>query len=314
MKTMLKSLIKSIPPINKLIQERDFLRSQNRNLVSQLAQSPSPPSARPSAERPPVDLSEKQRLIASKEWWHSILIEEDLVTPGRTGLTYLQQLASMVEIPRNLEGLTVLDVGAWDGYFSFEAERRGAKRVVAYDVMPPDICGFNIARQLLNSSVEYVQGSVYDLSPTLHGTFDIVFFFGVFYHLRHPLLALDRLWQITNQYVLIETQYLDNSFVLPDGKFVPLSKIDKRLNRVALAQFYRHDELNPGDTSNWFSFTRRAIEESLWSSGFDPKFLTSWWSPFRPDYKQVGATRDNRCAYRATKVPGPPEHEKYSCR
>jgi tRNA (mo5U34)-methyltransferase len=129
--------------------------------------------------------------------------------------------------PERFDGLTVLDIGTWDGYFSFEAERRGAKRVVAYDMHPPDHYGFAIAKTLLNSSVEYIQGSVYDLTPDVYGTFDVVMFFGVFYHLRYPLLALDRIWEITDQYLLMESQCLDNHVVLNNGDILPLAKLDE---------------------------------------------------------------------------------------
>ena len=38
-----------------------------------------------------------------------------------------------LDLPLSLAGESVLDIGAWDGFFSFEAERRGASRVVAAD-------------------------------------------------------------------------------------------------------------------------------------------------------------------------------------
>jgi len=100
-------------------------------------------------------------------------------------------------MPENLAGKTVLDVGAWDGFFSFESERRRAERVLATD----SFCwsgeggtkaGFELARKVLNSKVEDVEMDVLDLSPENIGTFDIVLFLGVLYHMRRPLLALER--------------------------------------------------------------------------------------------------------------------------
>jgi SAM-dependent methyltransferase len=193
--------------------------------------------------------------------------------------------------------VTVLDVGARDGGFAFAAEKRGAARVVAYDLDPPDATGFATAKRLRESKVEYVQGSVYDLSPKLVGTFDIVLFFGVLDHLRYPLLALDRLWEVTDGYALIETHCLDHRVLLPGGG-CPLSAIDPRLTDVALYQFHRKDEWHPGDVSNWFVPNRRAVEDGLWSAGFQPEFL---------------ATRDDRIAFKATKRPGMPEHRRHTC-
>lgn len=198
-----------------------------------------------------------------------------------------------LKFPRTLEGLTVLDIGAWDGFFSFEAERRGAERVVAFDVHPPDQYGFSLAKKLLDSNVEYVQGSVYELPPEM-GTFDIVLFLGVFYHLRYPLLALDRISEITDQYLLLESHFLDNSLVLSDRSKVPLAEIDPRLADIPLFRFYREDEMNAGDYSNWFSPNRRAIEDSLWSAGFIPEFLSFW---------------GDRIAYRGIKLAGLPEYK-----
>jgi tRNA (mo5U34)-methyltransferase len=223
-----------------------------------------------------MERTEKVARINARKWYHSIEIEPGLVTPGSLPLPTLRNTAKYAQLPASLRGLTVLDVGAWDGFYSFEAERRGADRVVAYDLSPPDFFGFADAREMLNSRVEYLQGSVYDLKPEFCGTFDVVFFFGVFYHLRHPLLALDRLWSVTKQYLLMETHCLDENLVLPDGSTKPLRKIDRRLATVPLYQFFPRDELSRGDFSNWFSPNRKAIEDSLWSAGFEPEFLAAW--------------------------------------
>jgi len=139
---------------------------------------------------------EKLERIGSRQWYHSIEIEPGLVTPGAHPLEELRQELDHLKLPPSLEGLSVLDIGAWDGFFSFEAERRGAERVVAYDVTPEDYFGFSTAKELLGSKVDYVQGSVYELNKETVGTFDVVLFVAVLYHLRYPLLALDRIRDI----------------------------------------------------------------------------------------------------------------------
>lgn len=238
---------------------------------------------------------EMTKVIESRPWWHSIELGDGVVTPGQVPLDYLKKMLADLRFPESFTGLSVLDIGAWDGFFSFEAEKRGAARVVAYDLHPPDHHGFATAKRLLGSNVEYVQGSVYDLSPAVLGTFDVVFFLGVFYHLRYPLLALDRIRDMVNQYALIETHYLDNSVLLPEGNSCELAAIDPRLTDIALYQFYRDDELSPDDFSNWFAPNRRAIEDGLWSAGFQPEFLAAW---------------GDRIAFKATKVPGIPEYRR----
>jgi tRNA (mo5U34)-methyltransferase len=219
---------------------------------------------------------EKLRLSQTRPWFHSIDLGDGVITPGRLALPHLNQMLQYLNFPKSFEGLSVLDIGAWDGFYSFEAERRGAKHVVAFDLYPANYYGFAIAKELLHSRVEFVQGNVYDLSPDIHGTFDVVFFFGVFYHLRYPLLALDRLHQIARQYVLMETSCLDNALILANRATIPLEEIDQRLAEIPLYRFYRYDELNPGDFSNWFSPNRRAVEDALWTAGFRPEFLAAW--------------------------------------
>ena len=118
---------------------------------------------------------------------------------------------NLLKIPDDLTGWTVLDVGAWHGFFSFECERRGADRVLAVDRFSWDRFGmdeFLAARERLNSSVEYRRTDVYDLDPDEIGQFDLVLLLGVFYHLRNPLMALERLAHVTKRLLICETHIL----------------------------------------------------------------------------------------------------------
>jgi tRNA (mo5U34)-methyltransferase len=89
-------------------------------------------------------------------------------------------------------GKTVLDLGCWDGYWSFYAERRGAAHVLATDDQSQNWArssGLLLAKQLLRSSVETrLDVSVYDLAK-VEGTFDIIFCMGIYYHLVDPFYA-----------------------------------------------------------------------------------------------------------------------------
>ncbi len=66
------------------------------------------------------------------EWYHSIELAPGVVTPGRRPLSDWRHEFVSMKLPP-LQGRSVLDVGAYDGFFSFEAERHGAARVVALD-------------------------------------------------------------------------------------------------------------------------------------------------------------------------------------
>ena len=123
-------------------------------------------------------------------WFHQIDLGHGVVTPGiDPSAARLPQYA----LPRDLSGKSVLDIGAWDGFFSFEAERRGAARVVALDsyVWRSPLFGrdgFDLARRTLDSKVEDVELEVLEIGPEKLGTFDLVIFSGVLYHMRHPSL------------------------------------------------------------------------------------------------------------------------------
>ena len=117
----------------------------------------------------------------------------------------------LMQLPDDLSGKTVLDIGAWDGYFSFEFERRGARRVLAIDRFAWDNRGlecFLLARQHFGSKVEYRKMDVLDLHPDEVGTFDLVFCAGVLYHLRHPMLGLERIRSVTRHQLILETASL----------------------------------------------------------------------------------------------------------
>jgi tRNA (mo5U34)-methyltransferase len=208
--------------------------------------------------------------VWNRNWFHRIELAPGVFTPGPDDTP---RKAELIQFPADLRGKTVLDIGAYDGYFSFEAEKRGAAYVLAYDHLPPDLSGFNLAREILNSKVEHRLGSVYDLSPDTIGTFDLVLFLGVIYHLRSPLLALQRVHGVCKDVMLLESQISPH---LP-GDSVPV------------AQFFPADELNK-DPTNWWAPTRMCLEAWITSHGFQPHFLAEW---------------SSRAAYRCVKVHEP---------
>jgi tRNA (mo5U34)-methyltransferase len=134
---------------------------------------------------------ESLRRIGAVRWYHSIRIG-DVTTPGV--LDPAKSRWTAAALPADLTGKSVLDVGAWDGYFSFEAERRGACRVLAIDKLAGwhaevGTAGFELAKELLGSSVEFRVMDVMDLDQ-LDEQFDVILFLGVYYHLADPARAL----------------------------------------------------------------------------------------------------------------------------
>lgn len=196
-------------------------------------------------------------------------------TPGANPI---ESMCNDLHLPRDLSGKTVLDIGAWNGCLSFECERRGAREVVAISPENPNQTGFNKIRDIIGSErVRYVRGSVYDLNPRKLGTFDIVLFCGVLYHLRYPLLGIDNIRKVCKGEVFVETHLCDNQFILPDGKrglkSVQLHAMSPELLNVPVWQFYRRDELNK-DESNWFGPNAEAVIQAFESAGFATRVLS----------------------------------------
>jgi len=161
----------------------------------------------------------RQRISQFPFWYHKIELPYGIVTSG-----YAPSNAAAYDIPEDLSGKRVLDIGAWDGFWTFEALKRGAEQVVAIDDFS-DLIGvlptgsrrawqtFDTCREILGYSEKQCTRfdmSVYDISKELLGEFDVVFCFGTLYHLRHPLLALDKLAALCLKEIYVESAILDD--------------------------------------------------------------------------------------------------------
>lgn len=204
--------------------------------------------------------------IGRLQWYHRLPIGDEF-TPG---LRDVGEMCRFLRLPADLRGRRVLDIGTFDGGLAFACEARGAIEVVALDVVRHETFAF--AHAALQSRVRFEAGNAYDLDPGRLGTFDLVIFAGVLYHLRYPLLALDRLRGVASGDVHVETH----------AARLPV--------RRAAAVFYEHDELN-GDYTNWFGPNDRAVRAWFRSAGFTIEAL---------------GRRRERSSYLATIVPGPP--------
>jgi tRNA (mo5U34)-methyltransferase len=195
--------------------------------------------------------------VAAQGWFHTIDLGDGIVTDGRDESP---RKLGWIGLPRDLRGRAVLDVGAWDGFFSFECERRGAERVVALDGpawRAPEWgpggfgtrSGFDLARRALGSGVEDVEIELDDISPETVGRFDVVLFLGVLYHLKHPWVALERVASVCDGLLILETH---------------ADLLDVRRPAMAL---YPGDEV-AGDASNWWGPNLAALKAMLREEGF----------------------------------------------
>jgi tRNA (mo5U34)-methyltransferase len=200
--------------------------------------------------------------IAALKWHHSIDLGGGIVTPGGKSLAICNDEASRIFDRIDLVCKSVLDVGAWNGVFSFDAKRRGAARVLATDSYcwsHPQIRGretFDIARAALGLDVEAREIDVAELTPDTVGDFDIVLFLGVFYHRYDAIEALAKVARLAKHLLIVET-HLD------------LRDID----RPAMV-FYPGREL-ANDPTNWWGPNEHCVHELLLGYGFKEIEMTA---------------------------------------
>ena len=169
-------------------------------------------------------------------------------------------------IPQDLSGWRVLDVGCNAGFYSFELARRGAS-VLAIDVEELYLNQARwAARQFgFEKQVEFRHMGVYEVAQ-LQEQFDLVWFMGVFYHLRYPMLALDLLAQKTRRLLMFQTLTMPGEEVYPDTHDHPLEQREPLLEpgwpKMA---FIEHRFA--GDESNWWVANHAGVEAMLRSAG-----------------------------------------------
>jgi tRNA (mo5U34)-methyltransferase len=217
---------------------------------------------------------------------HSIALAEGVVSPGAKTPGALAAELQSLQLPP-LHGKTVLDIGAWDGFYSFAAEEHGAARVVALDyhawasdkqlfgdhvraaraqgvpalpmdqapgwdaVRLPGRSGFDLARRVKQSRVEPIVGDFMTLGPAEVGAFDVVLFLGVLYHIEDPLRALRRVAALTKEVAILET----------------LAGVVPGYEHTEICEFFSDDRQN-GDPTNWWAPNLKALVGMCRAAGF----------------------------------------------
>lgn len=170
-------------------------------------------------------------------------------------------------IPDNLEGKSVLDIGCNAGFYSLEMKRRGAERVIGIDSDDIYLNQAKFAARVSELDIEFRKMSVYDVAA-LKEKFDIVIFMGVFYHLRHPLLALDLLYDhVVNDTLIFQSMLRgtnDIDEIKEDYDFWEMDIFESPA--FPHMNFIEHKYSN--DPTNWWIPNRAGMEAMLRSSGF----------------------------------------------
>lgn len=212
-------------------------------------------------------------------WYHKIDLGGGIVTPG-----ILPHDPTAYKLP-DLTGKRVLDVGAWDGYWTFEALKRGASQVVAIenwsDYVPfvdqlrktselVEWKTFDLCRDILGYSEDQCQRytmTLYDLKPETFGMFDVVFLFGTLYHMRHPLLALDIVSAVCKETICIETAICDD-YSAYKGHWAGYAN-----RKDVVMEFFPTNEFGDMPT-NWWSPSLICLEQMVRAAGW--KTVDTW--------------------------------------
>jgi tRNA (mo5U34)-methyltransferase len=174
-------------------------------------------------------------------------------------------------LPDDLRGKSVLDVGCNGGFYCVEAKRRGAGRVLGVDGQRQHVRQALFVRKVLGLDLEFRRFSVYDLKPENVGRFDITLALGLVYHLKHLVFALERLFDVTNELLIIESAIIPPEKT-PESFVQPLGSVQQMLHPLFYAD-------NPPDAKeqvfNWFLPSAAALEALLRNTGFEDVSVAS---------------------------------------
>ncbi|PYP89057.1 MAG: TIGR04290 family methyltransferase [Blastocatellia bacterium AA13] len=211
----------------------------------------------------------EKRVRGLGEWFHNLDLDGVPTAPNHFLGDYpnvkWRQFAHA--IPESLEGKTVLDIGCNAGFYSMEMKRRGADRVVGIDFDEAYLAQARFAAQVGGFDIEFRKLSVYDVAE-LREQFDLVIFMGVFYHLRHPLLALDLIHEHVARDLLVFQSMLRGSD--ESEELVEYDFWEKKIfEKPAFPRMFFIEKRYGGDPTNWWIPNRACAEAMLRSSGFE---------------------------------------------
>lgn len=194
-----------------------------------------------------------QNEIDALPWFHQIDFGNGIRTPGSIRAAAIERMERRIFGPLDLAGKSVLDIGCWDGAYALAAMRRGAGRVLATDHYawhegPGDRRSFDLLRSYLAPAIEVMDAPVEELTEDRIGSFDVVLFMGVFYHLRHPFAVLEQVAKLARDVLVVESRITSGLVPWPVMRFHP-------------GRF-------EGDPTNWWTPNRSCMEALLRDSGF----------------------------------------------
>ena len=194
--------------------------------------------------------------LLAKGWYHSFEFPDGTAIDGYMPLAVQKERYARYPIADNLSGKRVLDIGAWDGWFSFETEHHGAQTVAIDCVEVPT---FLQVHRRLGSKVDYRVLDFYELPSAGLGKFDVVLFLGILYHLRHPLLALEIVCGLTTDVAIVESFVIDAETWKEHQNAIP--------RPIPTMEFYETFELG-NQYDNWSGLTVACLLAMCRAAGF----------------------------------------------
>ncbi len=234
--------------------------------------------------KPGLSESEFRARCGGQSIWHSVDLGDIFIEGARKTSSVLAREMKLMDWP-DMTGKSVLDVGAFGGFFTFEAERRGAASVTALDyyswgydwpkihqwvreerdagrtpdtynppnwafdpVEQPGRRAFDVTKEVLGSKAEPILARLeeFDCKP-----FDIVLYLGVLYHQENPMLSMRKIASLTSEMCIIETLG------------VHLPGIEDR----PMWEFFNSDQVNQ-DKTTWWAPNEAGLRDLLLASGF----------------------------------------------
>lgn len=214
------------------------------------------------------DTAELSRQIQGLgKWFHNLNLHGVFTAPdhflGDFPAIKWQHVSN--EIPLDLQGASVLDIGCNGGFYSLEMKRRGASRVLGIDIDERYLNQARLAARTLELEIEFRRCSVYELD-SIPGQFDFVFFMGVFYHLRYPLLGLDLAVKKVAGQLIFQTMLRGVNEIFAVDTDYPFWQKDIFLTAGFPAVYFIEKKYS-SDPTNWWIPNCAATEAMLRSSG-----------------------------------------------
>jgi tRNA (mo5U34)-methyltransferase len=212
----------------------------------------------------------ERRARALGDWFHNIDLHGVKTAPHHFLGDYpaIKWNRFADAIPRDLHGMSVLDIGCNAGFYSIEMKRRGADRVLGIDSDEVYLKQARFAASLSGADIEFRKLSVYDVAR-LGERFDIVLFMGVLYHLRHPLLALDLIHEyVARDLFVFQSMQRGSDAVEPLAEDYPFSETSV-FDRPGYPKLHFVEHRYSQDETNWWIPNRACAEALLRSAGFE---------------------------------------------